>query len=281
VGVVFGLLAAFGFGTGDFLGGRASTRVPAHLALLICQAVALAGAVVLVVAVDGELTGTDVRFGLAAGAVNGAGLGVLYRGLAVGRASVVAPITAVVGAVVPVSWGLATGERPSGVALGGILAALVAAGLIAREADDPATEERPAGGSAILLGVVAGALLGTSFIFFAQTTEDSGMWPVLFARVAATALAAAAVLARPVPRGIVTAGAVRLAALAGVCDVGANAFVIAGIRRDLAVIVAPIASLAPGFTVTWSLVLLRERTSRPQRAGLLLALGGLVLIAAG
>ena len=40
-------------------------------------------------------------------------MGLLYKGLATGRASLVAPLTAVVGAVVPVTWGLITGERPS------------------------------------------------------------------------------------------------------------------------------------------------------------------------
>ena len=280
MGVVFGLLAAFGFGTGDFLGGRASARVPARLALLVSQAVAVVGALLLVLLIHGEVTGADVRYGLAAGAANGAGLGLLYKGLAVGRASLVAPITAVMGALVPVTWGLVTGERPSAVVYGGIAVALLAAALIAREADAPGDQGASARTS-IGLGLVAGTLLGTSFILFAHTDAESGMWPVLSARVAATALAAAAVLARPVPRGVLDVGSARLAALAGACDVAANALVVAGIRRDLAVVVAPIAALAPGFTVLWSLTVLHERVAPAQRLGLALALGGLVLIAAG
>jgi drug/metabolite transporter (DMT)-like permease len=280
VGVVFGLLAALGFGSGDFLGGRASTTVPARLVLLVSQGLAVVGALLLVVVIHGDLTRSDALYGLAAGAANGTGLGLLYRGLATGRASLVAPITALTGAIVPVTWGLVSGERPSGVVLLGIGVAVVAGGLITREADD-AGHEGEAATPSIGLGVAAGALLGTSFILFAQTGEGSGMWPVLFARIAATTLATAAVVARPVRGSTFSWNWTRLALAAGVCDVAANAFVVAGIRRDLAVVVAPIASLAPGFTVLWSMVLLRERTGRVQSAGLVLALGGLALIAAG
>ena len=277
---MFGLLAAFGFGSGDFLGGRASTAVPARLVLLVSQALAVIGALALVLVIDGDLTRADAGYGLAAGAANGTGLGLLYRGLATGRASLVAPITALTGALVPVTWGLVVGERPTGTVLLGIGLAVAAGGLITREADELGRDTAPASTS-VTLGIAAGGLLGTSFILFAQTGDGSGMWPVLFARIAATILASVAVLARPVRGTRLTVPTTRLALAAGVCDVAANAFVVLGIRRDLAVVVAPIASLAPGFTVLWSMLLLRERTGRVQRAGLLLALGGLALIATG
>ncbi len=278
--MVFGLLAALGFGSGDFLGGRASTEVPARLVLLLSQALAFVGALALVLFIHGDLSRADAGYGLAAGAANGSGLGLLYQGLATGRASLVAPITALTGAMVPVTWGLVSGERPSGLVLLGIALAVAAGGLITREADEVG-RERAAASTSVVLGVAAGALLGTSFVLFAQTGEGSGMWPVLFARISATTLAAVAVIARPV-RGVrLSRSTVRLALAAGVCDVAANAFVVLGIRRDLAVVVAPIASLAPGFTVLWSMLLLRERTGRVQSAGLVLALGGLALIAAG
>jgi drug/metabolite transporter (DMT)-like permease len=105
---------------------------------------------------------------------------------------------------------------------------------------------------------------------------------VLAARVMAAAVAAIAVLVvvrsgplrlAPVPR--------RLAILAGVADVSATAFLLYGIRHDLAVVVAPIAALGPGFTVMLAWFVLREPISRPQVFGLVLALVGLALITAG
>ncbi len=278
---MFGLLAALGFGSGDFLGGRASTTVPTRLVLLLSQSIAVVGSVVLVLVISGDLERADVGYGLAAGAANGTGLGLLYKGLATGRASLVAPLTALTGAMVPITWGLLTGERPEALVLVGIAVAVGACGLITREPDDPETAGRGGSRSSVALGLAAGALLGTSFVLFAQTTDGSGMWPVLFARLAATTLAVVAVVARPVDRTGLSPTSVRLALAAGLCDVGANAFVVAGIRQDLAVVVAPIASLAPGFTVLWALLLLREQVTGAQRTGLVLALGGLALIAAG
>jgi drug/metabolite transporter (DMT)-like permease len=247
--------------------------------LFVAQLCAAAGAVVLAFAVSGDPIGRDLAFGAVAGLVNAIGLGLLYRGLAVGRMGIVAPIAAVVGAVIPVVWGLATGERPGAVVITGVAVAVTAGALISREKDEATTGTLSA---AVLIALGAGVGFGTSFVLFAETGSDSGLWPVLSARVLAVtgAAAAIAVLARrasvrlpPAPR--------RLAAVAGLCDVGATALLIVAIRNDLAVVVAPIAALGPGFTVLWAWTVLREPISRPQVAGLLLALAGLALIAAG
>jgi drug/metabolite transporter (DMT)-like permease len=280
MGIVVGLLAAAFFGSGDFLGGRASRDASSVVVLFVAQLCAAAGAVVLAFAVSGDPIGRDVAFGAIAGLVNAIGLGLLYRGLAIGRMGIVAPIAAVVGAVIPVAWGLLTGERPGPVVIAGVLVAVLAGALISREEDTDASSGRAS--AAVLVALGAGVGFGTSFVLFAQTGEDSGLWPVLAARVLAVAGAGVAIafVARRSPLDL-PAGPRRLAALAGVCDVGATALLITAIRNDLAVVVAPIAALGPGFTVIWAWTVLREPISRPQIAGLVLALGGLALIAAG
>jgi drug/metabolite transporter (DMT)-like permease len=105
---------------------------------------------------------------------------------------------------------------------------------------------------------------------------------VLSARVLAVAGTAVAI-AITARRTAIRIGARprRVAALAGLCDVGATALLITAIRSDLAVVVAPVAALGPGFTVLWAWTALREPISRLQIVGLVLALVGLVLIAAG
>jgi drug/metabolite transporter (DMT)-like permease len=280
MGVFVGLLAAACFGSGDFLGGRASRDASSVVVLFVAQLCAAVGAVVLALTVSGDPIGRDVAFGAVAGLVNATGLGLLYRGLALGRMGIVAPIAAVVGAVIPVAWGLLTGERPGAVVIGGVLIAVFAAALISREEDTGDTSGSAS--AAALVALAAGVGFGTSFVLFAQTGEDSGLWPVLAARVLAVAGAGVAIawVARRATIGI---GPVpgRLAALAGVCDVGATALLLIAIRNDLAVVVAPVAALGPGFTVLWAWTVLREPISRPQVAGLALALLGLVLIAAG
>ena len=90
----------------------------------------------------GSPTGGDIGLGSLAGILGVAGLVLLYRGLAQGRASVVAPLSAVGAAILQVSWGLASGEDPGTVALFGILLALVAIGVVAGSADEPTEPPR-------------------------------------------------------------------------------------------------------------------------------------------
>ncbi len=278
MGIVVGLLAAAFFGSGDFLGGRASREAPTTVVLFVAQLCAGLGAIVLALTVSGEPVARDLAYGAAAGLVNAIGLGFLYRGLAVGRMGIVAPVAAVVGAVIPVAWGLLTGERPGPVVIAGVLVAVLAGALVSREEGGPAG----AASRSVLIALGAGAGLGTSFVLFAHTGTDSGLWPVLAARLLAIlgAGVAISVTARRQPIRL-PAPAGRLAAVAGFFDVLATALLLVAIRNDLTVVVAPIAALAPGFTVLWAWTVLREPVSRPQVAGLLLALVGLVLIAAG
>ena len=133
--LLLGLVVAASFGSGDFLGGLASTRARTLVVLFTAQVCALAGAVVAVI-VGGEPHTGDYALGALGGVLNVAALGCLYQGLAVGRAGLVAPVAAVIGAVIPVVWGLATGEDPAVGALIGVALAVVAGGLISMERDE-------------------------------------------------------------------------------------------------------------------------------------------------
>jgi drug/metabolite transporter (DMT)-like permease len=280
VGVFVGLLAAAFFGSGDFVGGRASRSGSTVAVLLVAQLCASVGGVAVAVTFAGDATTHDLVFGALAGSVNALGLGLLYRGLANGRMGVVAPVAAVVGAVIPVSWGLASGERPGALVVLGVAAAVVAGGLISHEAGTTGAGRLS---TSVLLAIGAGAGLGTSFVLFTRTGDDSGFWPVLTARIAAAVAvgAVALVVSARGERLALDRPAARLAVFAGLFDVTATTLLLVAIREDLAAIVAPIASLAPGFTVLWAAALLHEHLSRLQVAGLVLALCGLALIAAG
>lgn len=278
--VALGLLIAVAFGTGDYVGGRASTTASTPAVLVVAQACSVVGALVVAVVVSADVAAHDVTYGALAGAVNVVGLMLLYHALAYHPASVVAPITAVTGAVVPVGWGFAQGERPSGVVVAGIVVAIVAGGLIALEPGAVTAAKLATGAPQ---AVAAGLALGSSLVLFAETSDESGQWPVFAARVAALTVSAAivAALARrrpvPFPRG----RARTLALTAGAFDIAATALLVVAVRRELLVIVAPIASLAPAFTVVLAWILLHERVDGPQRVGFVLALAGLVLVAAG
>jgi len=281
VAVALGLMVALSFGSADFLGSRASQRASTLSVLVVGQLVAVFGAFAVAGVVGARVKPSDVGWGAAAGVVNVAGLGFLYQGLARARIGVVAPITAVMGALVPVGWALASGERPSGVVLLGAGCAMVAGGLIARERDEHDSDRPLASGVGYALA--AGTLLGTSLVFYAETSAASGLWPVAVARLCGliTVGVFLGLVAARQPVALPSGGARRLAVGAGVLDVTAATVLLVAVRHGLLVVVAPVAALAPAFTVVWAWIALRESVSRTQLVGLALALIGLVLVAAG
>jgi drug/metabolite transporter (DMT)-like permease len=277
VAVLLGLIVALSYGAGDFVGGLASRRSRPVAVVLASQFVGL----VLLAAtllVPGQDPGADdlVR-GLAAGAMGVVGVLLLYRGLAVGAMVVVAPITAVGSALVPLAWGLATGERPGALALAGAVLAMVAVGLVATPSGE--RDEAPEGfAREVALALVAGAAFGGVFVLLGDTSSASGLWPVAAARVASVSLAAVAVLVTRTPLQY-PRGSRRLVVLAGIFDAGANAAFVIAAREGLLSLVAPVSALYPAATVALAAVFLHERTSSRQRVGLALAVVAVVSIA--
>ena len=273
--VVLGLLVAASFGSGDFLGGLASRRAPTMAVLSISQTAAVVVAAVVALSVGQHMYGTDLVFGAVAGVLNLVAIGCLYRGLAIGQMGQVAPIAAVIGAVLPVLYGLARGERPGIPALVGIGLAIVAAALLSS-----AREERrgPLFGRAILLAAAAGVGFGVSILFFAAASHHGGFWPVLSARCTALVAVWSTLVLTGGLRSVAEVPKVQ-AVSAGFLDVGGTVLLLLALRSSLTAIVAPVASLAPGFTTVHAWWYLHERISKVQRIGVVLALVGLGLIA--
>lgn len=281
--VILGLLVALSYGAGDFFGGLASRRLPTPVVVVASQCVGLVLLVGIVALTGGhEAIGDDVRSGAAAGTVGLVGLLLLYRGLAAGSMSVVAPVTAVGAAILPLAWGLADGERPAPAALVGVVLALVAVAFVAAPADETAAGTKPVVGHGreLLLALGAGAAFGVVFILLGTTSESSGLWPVLSARLASVAVVTVGTLAAG-HRIAVPAGSRLLVAGAGVLDVSANAFYVIAAREGLISLVSVLSSLYPAATVLLARVVLREVVTSRQRLGLGLALVGVGLIAAG
>src|SRR6476620_8270608 len=104
--VLLGLMVAASFGSGDFLGGRTSARSSTPGVLLIVQVSAMVAAIGVAVVVSADVAGADLAYGAVAGSLDVVALGLLYLGLASGRMGVVAPVTAVVASIIPVTYGL-------------------------------------------------------------------------------------------------------------------------------------------------------------------------------
>jgi len=279
VAVLLGFFVAMAFGAGDFVGGRASMHASTSAVLVVSQSVGVIGSLVIALLVGARVAPHDLVFGACAGASTAVGLGLLYRGLATAAMGVVAPVTAVVAAGVPVGWGLARGERPSALVLTGIVIAVGAGAAIAREPG--ARTERFAPG--VVAAAAAGAALGGSLVLLSETSPASGMWPVFAARVAGFAVAIAGVAVFRIrheirfPRG----HALVYALVAGTLDVTATSLLLLAVRKGLISVVAGVAALAPGFTVLLAWAVLREQLRMEQRIAIAAALVGLVLVATG
>ncbi len=273
------LAAALSYGAGDFLGAIATERTKS--ALPVVAASSLAGvALLLVVAplLDASPTGADFAWGAAGGVAGGVGVALFYRGLATGVMSVVAPVAAVTGAVVPVAAGLLLGERPGALALIGVGLAIGAVALLAVEA--PGRNEVATGTSreALLLALGAGVGFGVFFVLLDRTSDDAGLWPLVASRSVTMLLAIAAALV--VGRAIVPPrGARRLSLGTGIFDMLANACFLIANRSGLLALVAVITSLYPASTIALAQIFLGERLARHQLVGVGVAVLAVVLIA--
>jgi drug/metabolite transporter (DMT)-like permease len=229
--------------------------------------------------VPSDPTVDDVAWGAVGGLAGGIGVMLFYRALATGVMSVVAPVTAVTGAVVPVVTGFLLGERPGTIAILGIAIAIAAVALLAREA--PGDREEPSVGArqAFVLAVGAGLGFGGFFVLLDRTGDDAGLWPLVASRSATFLLMAVIALVTStalVPRREAIAATLGT----GVLDMSANVLFLLANREGLLAVVAVITSLYPASTIALAHVVLGERLARHQLVGLALATLAVVLIAA-
>jgi drug/metabolite transporter (DMT)-like permease len=275
------LASSLSWGFSDFLGGVQSRRHPLLAVLLLSQGVALvvlAGAVVA-----GASTGHDAAataWAAAAGISGLLGLTAFYRALAIGTMSIVAPLSAT-GAAIPVLVGVASGERPRAVQVVGMALAMVGVVLAAREAADSDAAARRTSQIAVILALLAAVGFG-SFFAMIDRAEESGdvAWILLAARAPSVLLLlAACALTRPrLPSRPAAIGAI---AAIGLFDLLANLFFVLATGRGLLSVVGVLAALYPAVTVLLARVLLHERLTRAQDAGVIVTLAGVVALAAG
>jgi drug/metabolite transporter (DMT)-like permease len=281
VPVVLGLLSALLWGGADFIGGLASRRAPVLRVLLVTQALgALLLGLALLVARPDFPDGDHVLAALGAGLAGEVALGCFYRGLAIGTMSIVAPISAT-GAALPVVVGLATGDAPSAVAFAGIAFAVTGVVLASRETGEPIAGGRHgAHRAAIALALLAAVGFGAYFVLMDSAAEGGVLWALSLARAIATVtmLGAVAVIRTPLRLG---PGELRMLAAVAVLDVSGQAAYALGSTKGLLSVVAVLSALYPVTTVVLARVVLKERVARLQEAGIVLALLGVALIAAG
>jgi drug/metabolite transporter (DMT)-like permease len=308
VALALALCSSVAWGVSDFVAGVTSRRLPALSVMLVAVATGLLlSAAIVVTRGVGPPDERYLAYAAISAVLGSIGLAALYRGLAVGAMSIVAPIAAA-GAAVPFAFGLLAGERPALAQGAGAALAVVGIVLAARErghsgeAADRAgvvgevgwraeadghgvaasRRTRPNGRLArgAPLALLAALGLGGFLVAIDGASEGDIGWAILVNRAASLALLSlAAVVLRPRPPAGLRDGAPAIAV--GLLETSANTLIAIAMTLGLVSLVGVLASLYPVVTVALARVVLGERVARSQQLGAVAALAGVALIAAG
>jgi drug/metabolite transporter (DMT)-like permease len=274
-GVGLALLSALGYGVADFSGGQAARR---HGPFQVLALVGLSGWLTLgglSLVVERQLpTFASVLWATGAGFFGALGIAGFYRALALGRAALVAPTAAVVGAAVPFGFGVLTLGWPNPLQIAGLLCALAGIGMVSRASQQDHSLARQGLGLAILAGIGFGGF----FICIAQVADRPFLAPLVVSRTVTLLLALVILSSRGqrVPRPLSNPAAL----IAGILDAGGNIFFMLAQQHTRLDLAAVLVCLAPAVTVLLSRIVLNELVSFGQWMGVLLCMGAVMLISA-
>jgi drug/metabolite transporter (DMT)-like permease len=273
--VFFGLASALSWGAGDFCGGLTARRAPVLSVLVVAQGSGLLMMAALALLWREPLSASaDLWWGAAGGLFGTIGLGALYRGLAVGRVGVVAPVSAVITATLPAAYGILTEGWPGSMQVLGFGLALLGVWLVSASAESQGTTS-----SGLGLAVVAGLGFGLFYIFLSQASASATFWPLAAARATSLPFVFAAALYRRQLHGL-DLKLLPLVILTGLLDTGGNALFVLARQAGRLDVAAILSSLYPASTILLSRLILKERLSSQQGLGVLATLVAIALIAA-
>jgi drug/metabolite transporter (DMT)-like permease len=277
LGLAISLASAFSWGVSDFLGGVQSRRMPVLGVLAVSQPAGLVLALLLIPLFGADPIPADkLAIAAGAGAASLGGLAAFYAAMAMGTVSVVAPIASL-GVVVPVAVGLARGEDPAAIQLVGLVVAIIGVIVLSYE-EDP--QHAAVARRSILLAILAGLGFGIFFTGIDAAAADKPGWAIVAVRIGGVVTVAGALLVSRPQLGAVTAAFGVLVAI-GAFDVLANGLFAVASTKSILPVVAVGGSMYPAFTVALAHAVLGERLARLQWLGVVLALIGVALIAAG
>ncbi len=272
--ILLALSSALSWGAGDFSGGLASKRTSAYTVVVLSQFVSLLILLLGVFLVTPEPFSKQAAIvGGIAGISGAIGLVALYSGLARGPMGVVAPLTAVFAAIVPVVFSVFQIGLPAASDLIGILVALGAVWIISSGNNLAKINLKDLGRP-----LLAGLGFGLFFILIAWASEGSTIWPLVFARSSSVLfilLVGFLVGKMEIP----VRGQIGIIALAGIFDTAGNIFFVLATRYGRLDIAAALSSLYPAATVFLAWIVLKERLTRRQWFGVVLVIFAVTLIA--
>ena len=273
--VFYGLISAIGWGAADFTGGLASRKSNPYQVLFLAEVSGLVPLLILTLLLREPLPGLPVWLWSASASVLGTfGLLILYRALAEGEMTITAPVSALLAAVVPVVVGSLTEGLPGPVTFIGFALALVSIWVISQNGE---SRDVRLNLQTLRLPFIAGLFFGLYFVMIHQATREAFFWPLVSARLAGTLVMSAVALYLRGP--VLPARSIwPLVMLGGVLDVTGNAFYVLASQVGRLDVAAVLGSLYPASTVLLAWIILKEKITRLQMLGVLLALAAIVLL---
>lgn len=299
--VILGLSGALVFGSGDFLGGMASKRMGAFLATGIAGIVGLFVLIGLTFVIPGQVSSGTIWWGLLSGVAGALAILLLYAALAIGPMSILSPLGALISAIFPVIWAIVISHET--LAWFGYLAlglGAIAIVLVAFTPEKNAVKPRLRG---IIFASVSGLLIGVFLIIMDQVPADSGLYPLVFNRfvnigIMFSAVAIMALLRWAHRRGLLGRDGRARADLAvgdtgrvdfkngllfalgcGVLDSVGNALLLLGIQSGNLSVMSVLTAMYPAGTIILAAIVLREKITKLQLVGMVLALAAAGLLA--
>jgi drug/metabolite transporter (DMT)-like permease len=268
----YALAAVFAWGASDFLGGFASQRSNAFLITAIAHLSALIFMATIAIATHAPFPDrTAVLWALAGGISGGGALAIFYRALATGRMGLTAPVAAVLGAAIPVAFGMVREGLPHTAQIAGFVLAVIGIWLISRSEDG----SRPEG---IAMAALSGIGFAGFYLCVRQAGGSSALWVAAVAKISSFSLTAVLVLTGPGIRQINRRG-VAIGIVAGCLDITGSVLYIRASqtgRLDVAVVLS---SLYPAVTVLLARFILNEHFTRWKAVGMVAALAAVPMIA--
>ena len=268
----YALAAVFAWGFSDFLGGYASRRANAFLLTAIAHLSALIFMASIATATHAPFPARSaVLWALAGGISGGGALAIFYRALATGRMGLTAPVAAVLGAAIPVAFGMVREGLPHTAQIAGFLLAVIGIWLISRSEDG----SRPEG---IGMAALAGIGFAGFYLCVKQTGDSSALWVAAVAKISSFTLTAALVLLGPKVSRI-AGRSIAFGVIAGCLDITGSVLYIRASqtgRLDVAVVLS---SLYPAVTVLLARFVLHEHFTRWKAVGMFAALAAVPMIA--
>lgn len=276
------LIAAAAYGIGDFFGAIASRRTHPILVSFIGHIFYAITALLGLLLIQGQLSAVATWVGLVTGATEALGFLVFYYALTLGRVAMVAPLVSVIYAIVPVVWGLGTGDQLSTAGWTGVTLGLLAVLALSMESETAENASKQPLSLVLTLSVVGGAMWGFSTVALSYAPEESGMVPVFLAGCTAFALMALIVLAnRKTMVRAYASEALAPSIWSGVLFGVANLFIITALRYGSLSLVGLLTALYPLATVFLARFILKEVIGRVQWFGIAFAVLAAALLSQG